>query len=122
MEVIPQQLKSLKGRVHKFEKETTSFAQTLPGFKNLIGIKGIGALSAAILLSTIGDIDDFAKIGNLAAYLGIVPRVSQSNDQYLVGQYFLLRRKSCQDIPGPSMLLFLSMPQTPPRSPAPSPS
>ncbi len=85
-EVITQQLESLKSSIHKLEKEITSFAQTLPGFKNLISIKGIGALSAAVLLSTIGDINDFEKTGNLAAYLGIVPRVSQSNDQHLVGR------------------------------------
>jgi transposase len=86
LEIITQQLESLKSSIHKLEKEITSFAQTLPGFKNLISIKGIGALSAAILLSTIGDINDFAKTGNLAAYLGIVPKVSQSNDQHLVGR------------------------------------
>lgn len=86
VEVIIQQLESLKISIQRLEKEITSFAQTLPGFKNLISIKGIGALSAAILLSTIGDISDFPKTGNLAAYLGIVPRVSQSNDQHLVGR------------------------------------
>jgi transposase len=85
LEIITQQLESLKSNIRKLEKEITSFAQTLPDFKNLLSIKGIGALSAAILLSTIGDIGDFAKTGNLAAYLGIVPRVSQSNDQHLVG-------------------------------------
>lgn len=86
VEVITQQLSSLKDSIQKLEKEITSFAQTLPGFKNLISIKGIGAFSAAVLLSTIGDIADFAKTGNLAAYLGIVPRVSQSNDQHLSGK------------------------------------
>jgi transposase len=84
--VITEQLESLRKSLAKLEKEITSFAQTLPSFKNLISIKGIGALSAAILLSTIGDISDFAKTGNLAAYLGVVPRVSQSNDQHLVGR------------------------------------
>ena len=86
LEVISQQFESLKSSIHKLEKEITSFAQTLPGFNNLISIKGIGPLSAAVLLSTIGDIADFAKTGNLASYLGIVPRVSQSNDQHLVGR------------------------------------
>jgi transposase len=86
IDVITEQLESLRKSLVKLEKEITSFAQTLPGFKNLISIKGIGALSAAILLSTIGEISDFEKTGNLAAYLGIVPRVSQSNDQHLVGR------------------------------------
>ncbi len=86
IDVIKEQLESLRKSLAKLEKEITSFAETLPGFKNLISIKGIGALSAAILLATIGDIADFEKTGNLAAYLGIVPRVSQSNDQHLVGR------------------------------------
>jgi transposase len=86
IDVITEQLESLKKSLAKLEKEITSFAQTLPGFKNLMSIKGIGALSAAILIATIGEISDFEKTGNLAAYLGIVPRVSQSNDQHLVGR------------------------------------
>ena len=51
---------------------------TRPGSK--ISIKGIGGLSGSILLSIIGDIDDFADEGKLAAYFGIVPRVSNSNE------------------------------------------
>jgi len=86
IEIIKEQLESLNKSLKRLEKEITSFAKTLPGFKNLISIKGLGALSSAILLSTIGEISDFAKTGNLAAYLGIAPRVSQSNDQHLVGR------------------------------------
>jgi transposase len=84
--IIQEQLDSLGQSLKKLEKEIISFAEPLSGFKNLLSIKGIGPLSAAILLSTIGKISDFKKTGNLAAYLGIVPRVSQSNDQQLVGR------------------------------------
>jgi len=52
----------------------------LPGHKNLKSIKGIGDLGATILLSVIGDVNDFASEGKLAAYFGIVPRVSNSNE------------------------------------------
>jgi transposase len=86
IDVISQQMEALKGSIHQLEKEIAAFAQTLIGFNKLINIKAIGALSAAILLSTIGDITNFEKTGNLAMYLGIVPRVSQSNDQHLVGR------------------------------------
>lgn len=86
IDIITEQLESLRNSLKKIEKEIVSFSETLTGFKNLMSIKGIGALSAAILLSTIGEIEDFPKTGNLAAYLGIVPRVSQSNDQHLVGR------------------------------------
>jgi len=86
IEIIAEQLASLRNSLAKLEKEIVEFAKGVPGFNNLISIKGIGSLSAAILISTIGDIADFSKTGNLAAYLGIVPKVSQSNDQHLVGR------------------------------------
>jgi transposase len=39
-----------------------------------------GPQSGLALLSVIGDIDDFADEGKLAAYFGIVPRVQNSNE------------------------------------------
>lgn len=45
----------------------------------MVSIKGVGSRSAAVFLSGIGKIDDFESADKLAAYLGIVPRVSQSN-------------------------------------------
>jgi len=93
IEIIAEQLASLRNSLAKLEKEIVEFVKGLLGFSNLISIKGIGALSAAILLSTIGDITDFLKTGNLAAYLGIVLKVSQSNDQHLVGRITKRRSK-----------------------------
>ena len=58
----------------------TEEGQKLQGHKNLTSIKGIGPLTGSILLSVIGDIHDFADEGKLAAYFGIVPRVSNSNE------------------------------------------
>ncbi|MEZ6098156.1 MAG: IS110 family transposase [Pirellulaceae bacterium] len=86
IEVIAAQLESIRQGCKRLEKEITAAASALPGYENLLSIKGIGALSAAILLCTIGDIEDFAKTGNLAAYFGITPRVSQSNDSQRVGR------------------------------------
>jgi len=57
-----------------------ALAQTLPGHEGINSIKGIGSRSAAILLSGIGNIEDFESADKLAAYVGIVPKVSQSND------------------------------------------
>ena len=45
-----------------------------------MSIKGIGPVSAATLLSVIGNIGDFTEPGKLAAYLGLVPKVQQSNE------------------------------------------
>ena len=68
------------------ELEIAALAETLPGYKNLVSIKGTGALSAATFPAAIGDIKDFPKPGNLAAYLGTVPRISESNHTQLVGR------------------------------------
>jgi hypothetical protein len=45
----------------------------LAGHENLMSIKGILQVSAAVLLSIIGNIEDFREPGKLAAYLGLVP-------------------------------------------------
>lgn len=86
LKVIAAQLDMIRENEKELRAEITAVAKTLPGYKNLISIKGIGPLSAAIFLVTIGDIRNFAKAGNLAAFLGITPRVSQSNDSQRVGR------------------------------------
>ena len=55
-------------------------AAGLDGFEEISSIKGIGARSAAILLAGIGNVDDFPSADKLAAYVGIVLKVSQSNE------------------------------------------
>jgi transposase len=49
--------------------------------KLLMTIPGVSALVAMGLLSAIGDIDRFSSPGQLASYLGLVPRVHQSADR-----------------------------------------
>ena len=86
LEAIAIQLDALRKSQKLLNAEITAIAETLPGYENLISIKGIGALSAAAFLVEIGDIKDFAKAGNLVAYFGLTPRVSQSNDSQFVGR------------------------------------
>jgi transposase len=52
----------------------------LEGHQSLASIKGIGKITGGILLSIIGDVNDFPDERRLASYFGIVPRVSNSND------------------------------------------
>ena len=80
-ETLPETL-----RLPRLDAEIAALAETLPSYKNLLSIRGIGMLSAATFLAAIGDIRDFPKPGNLAAYMGTAPRVSQSNDTQLVGR------------------------------------
>lgn len=79
LKVIVEEIRSLNQSIAELEKTITEEGQKLQGHKNLTSIKGIGPLTGSILLSVIGDIHDFADEGKLAAYFGIVPRVSNSN-------------------------------------------
>lgn len=86
LEAITEQLESIKNICKKLEKETCKFAKELPDYVNLISIKGIGDLSAAIFLCNIGNIEDFARTRNLAVYFVLPLCVSQSNDSNRVGR------------------------------------
>lgn len=80
LKIIIDQIRSLNRSIAELEEIIGKEGQKLQGHKNLTSIKGIGGLSGGILLSIIGNIDDFADEGKLAAYFGIVPRVSISNE------------------------------------------
>jgi len=80
LKIIVEQIRSLNKSIAQLEETISREGQKLEGHKNLTSIKGIGGLSGSILLSIIGNIDDFAHEGKLAAYFGIVPRVSNSNE------------------------------------------
>jgi len=79
LEVIISQILNLTEGIIKLEKEISERGSQIKGYENLITIKGIGNYSAAVLLSVIGNVDDFPDENNLASYFGIVPRVSNSN-------------------------------------------
>ena len=80
LEVIIGQIRSLNEGIKKLDKELEDKGSELPGHENITSIKGIGKKSGSILLSVIGDINDFENEKKLAAYFGIVPRVSNSNE------------------------------------------
>jgi transposase len=81
LKVIVDQIRSLNAGIRLLDEEIASKGKELyKGHMNLTSIKGIGDKAATILLSVIGDVKDFSDEGKLAAYLGIVPRVSKSNE------------------------------------------
>ena len=79
LSVIESQIKSLNEGIKQLDQAIEEAGKKLQGFENIVTIKGIGARSAAVLLSVIGRIDDFATEARLASYFGIVPRVRNSN-------------------------------------------
>jgi transposase len=79
LRVIVAQIRSLNQSIAELEKTIGEAGSKLEGHKGLSSIKGIGKVTGAILLSVIGDVNDFADEGRLASYFWIVPRVSNSN-------------------------------------------
>ena len=80
LRVIVDQIRGLKKSVAEQDKAIAEASSELEGHTSLTSIKGIGATTSAILLSVIGDVNDFPDEGRLASYVGIVPRVSNSNE------------------------------------------
>jgi transposase len=79
LRVIVDQIRGLNKSIAELEKTISDEGSKLEGHKSLSSIKGIGKITGAILLSVIGDVNDFPDESRLASYFGIVPRVSNSN-------------------------------------------
>jgi transposase len=86
LEVMIEEIRSLNQRIAKLDQTIAEEGGKLEGHKNLTSIKGIGPLTGSSLLSVIGDINDFGDEGKLAAYFGIVPRVSKSHETEHLGR------------------------------------
>ena len=78
--VLVEQILSLNASIRKLEDVIRKEGGRHEDHKILKSIKGIGDKGASILLSIIGDINDFESEKKLAAYFGIVPRVCNSNE------------------------------------------
>jgi transposase len=79
LKIVITEIRNLNKAIDQINNELKDRGSKLKGHKNLRSIKGIGEISSAILLNTIGNINDFDGDHKLAAYLGIVPRVQVSN-------------------------------------------
>jgi len=77
--VLRDQALELTATIRRIDKALAEAAAELDGFEEITSIKGIGPRAAAIFLSGLGDVNDFANADKLAAYVGIVPRVAASN-------------------------------------------
>jgi transposase len=68
--VLVDQIRSLTSSIAELEELIEEEGPKLAGHKNLVSIKGIGPVSATVLLSAIGKIEDFAEPIKLAAKQG----------------------------------------------------
>ena len=91
--VMVDQIRALNKSIQELDSAIEDNGSKMDGFENLKSIKGIGAKGAATMLSVIGNIEDFRSAKQLAAYIGIVPRVSNSNDMVHHGRITKLGSK-----------------------------
>lgn len=81
LEVLVEQIRSINKSVKKLEQKIDDEGGSREEHKILTSIKGIGSKGASILMSVIGDVNDFADDKKLCAYFGLVPKVSNSNEK-----------------------------------------
>lgn len=86
LRAVFRQIRSINESVGDMEKMIESEGAKLKGFRELTSIKGIASLSATILLTVIDDVERFPDSGKLASYIGLVPRVSRTNETVHYGR------------------------------------
>lgn len=86
VKIFKSQVEYLNQGIKEIDILLCQAGQNLDGFESIKSIKGIGEKSASILLSHIGDVNDFPSADKLASYFGIVPRVSNSNETEKTGR------------------------------------
>jgi len=80
LKIIVEQIRSLNKSINEIGKELAQRSKKIDGHKSLTSLTGIGDISAAVLLNTIGNVNDFKDDKKIAAYFGIVPRIAVSNE------------------------------------------
>ena len=73
LRVIVGQIRACNTSIAELEKTIKAEGPKLPGHENLRSIKGIGNLGATVMLSVIGDINDFALPGSWRPTSGSCP-------------------------------------------------
>lgn len=78
VEHICDDLRTLRGRLQAVAEDLTRRVQDHPVATLLTSISGIGVLTAAQIVATVGDPARFRNAAALAAYVGVVPGTQQS--------------------------------------------
>ncbi|MHC1688293.1 MAG: IS110 family transposase [Methanothrix sp.] len=81
-----EQMEAIQSRIDEIRKEIKGrIADRKEDLKIAMSIPGVGFTSASTLLAEIGDVTDFKKPEQLAAWAGLVPSVYQSAGKLITG-------------------------------------
>ena len=86
LESMCKEIIHLNGLIRDLEKEIEDLSSNQKGYDELNSISGVGAITIAIVLSTVGNINDFSNVKQLLSYLGVVPGVIQSSSSIRYGR------------------------------------
>lgn len=86
LRLIVEHLHHLNETIKTIDKELAKRGKKMKGFKNITSMTGINNTSGTILLSVIGDINDFERDKKLSAFFGLVPRIYASGDTVRYGR------------------------------------
>jgi transposase len=86
LEVLVAQIHAINQGIKRLAEAIEEAGAEYEEHTIISSVKGIGAVSASVLLSIIGDVQDFDHEKKLASYFGLVPRVSNSNERACSGR------------------------------------
>ena len=92
LESMRKEIIHLNGLIYDLEKEIEELSSIQKGYDELKSISGVGTITIAIVLSTVGNINDFDNVKQLLSYLGVVPGVIQSSSSIRYGR---ITKKGC---------------------------
>jgi transposase len=85
LELNIEELKSLKAKIHRVEKELAIYADKHPAIVLLMTIPGVGIRTAETFVAWVDDITRFRRIKQLGTYFGLVPCQDASADKNRLG-------------------------------------
>lgn len=79
------ELSRLEDEIKHYEKQLVSIAKSHPSCQQLMGISGIGELSATAVVAAVVNVENFKNGRQFAAFLGLVPRQHSSGGKDRLG-------------------------------------
>ncbi|MDQ5922184.1 MAG: transposase [Pseudomonadota bacterium] len=80
LQVLVDMIIGINNQIKILDQHLELEGSKLCGYEHLTQIKGVGCITAIMLLIAIGNINNFDSAKKLCSYFGIVPRVRNSND------------------------------------------
>jgi transposase len=85
IEDLAEDWRRLDERIESLTRDITALARQDAGCRRLIGIPGVGVITASAMVAAIGTGAAFAKGRDFAAWLGLVPKQISTGDRTILG-------------------------------------